>query len=174
VRTFDRMLREFWLNSVVGSPLLTVKMRAAGLRRAGLRLSDDVRVSAGVRFVSGYDVEFRDHVFVNDGCLFDAHAPIVLEANVKVAPGVQFLTSTHALSDDPAMRAGDLVYAAITVGCGSWIGARAVILPGVKVAPGCVIGAGAVVTASTEPNGLYLGVPARRVRTLSDSRVRRS
>ncbi len=43
-----------------------------------------------------------------------------------------------------------------------WIGANATILPGVRIASGCVIAAGAVLTKSTEPDGIYLGVPARR------------
>ena len=42
------------------------------------------------------------------------------------------------------------------------------ILGGVTIAPGCVIGAGAVVTRSTERDGVYVGVPARRVRDLVD------
>jgi acetyltransferase-like isoleucine patch superfamily enzyme len=32
------------------------------------------------------------------------------------------------------------------------------------IAKGCIIGANAVVTHDTEPNGLYAGVPARRLR----------
>ena len=43
---------------------------------------------------------------------------------------------------------------------------RAIILPGVTIAEGCVIAAGAVVNKSTEPDGLYAGVPARRVKDL--------
>jgi acetyltransferase-like isoleucine patch superfamily enzyme len=40
------------------------------------------------------------------------------------------------------------------------------VMPGIVIREGCVIGANALVTRSTEPNGLYLGVPARRVRDL--------
>ena len=47
-----------------------------------------------------------------------------------------------------------------------WLGARVVVLPGVQVAPGCIVGAGAVVTRDTEPDGVYVGVPARRIRDL--------
>lgn len=43
-----------------------------------------------------------------------------------------------------------------------WLGANATVVPGVTIAEGCVVGAGAVVTRSTEPYGVYLGVPARR------------
>ncbi|WP_249354641.1 DapH/DapD/GlmU-related protein [Rhodococcus sp. USK13] len=52
------------------------------------------------------------------------------------------------------------------VGDGCWIGAGAIILPGVTVGEGCVVGAGAVVTRDCSPNGLYVGSPARRVRDL--------
>nr|WP_321983133.1 hypothetical protein [uncultured Lichenicoccus sp.] len=38
------------------------------------------------------------------------------------------------------------------------------ILPGVTIARGCVIGVGATVIKTKEPNGLYLGTTARRVR----------
>jgi maltose O-acetyltransferase len=41
-----------------------------------------------------------------------------------------------------------------------------VILPSVTIGPGCIVGAGAVVTKDLEPNGVYVGVPARRVREL--------
>ncbi|HWL53055.1 MAG TPA: acyltransferase [Chthoniobacteraceae bacterium] len=46
-----------------------------------------------------------------------------------------------------------------------WIGANATVLPGVRIATGCIIGAGAVVTCDTEPHGIYLGVPCRRKAT---------
>jgi len=38
--------------------------------------------------------------------------------------------------------------------------------PGVSIAPGGVIGAGAVAASDTEPDGLYVGVPARRIKDL--------
>ena len=40
-------------------------------------------------------------------------------------------------------------------------------MPGVTISKGCVIGAGALVKESTEPNGLYVGCPAKRVKELS-------
>jgi acetyltransferase-like isoleucine patch superfamily enzyme len=54
--------------------------------------------------------------------------------------------------------------APITLGEDIWLGANVTIVPGVSVADGCVIGAGAVVTKDTQPMGVYMGVPARRVR----------
>jgi acetyltransferase-like isoleucine patch superfamily enzyme len=45
-----------------------------------------------------------------------------------------------------------------------WIGARAIILPGVTLGEGCVIGAGAVVTKDVPPYTIAVGNPARVVR----------
>ena len=44
-----------------------------------------------------------------------------------------------------------------------WLGGGCTVLKGVTVATGCVITSGAVVTRSTEPYGIYGGVPARRI-----------
>ena len=46
-----------------------------------------------------------------------------------------------------------------------WISARAIILPGVKIAKGAVIAAGSVVTKNIEPFSIMAGVPAKRIGT---------
>jgi acetyltransferase-like isoleucine patch superfamily enzyme len=46
-----------------------------------------------------------------------------------------------------------------------WIGANAVVMPGVTVRRGAVIGAGAVVTSDVEPYSVAVGVPARVIRS---------
>lgn len=54
--------------------------------------------------------------------------------------------------------------APITVGHDVWVGERVTCLQGVKLGDGCVIGAGSIVTKSTEPYGIYAGNPARLIR----------
>ena len=50
------------------------------------------------------------------------------------------------------------------IGSDVWIGDGAVIMPSITIAPGCVIGANTTVTKDTEPYGIYVGSPARKVR----------
>jgi maltose O-acetyltransferase len=45
-----------------------------------------------------------------------------------------------------------------------WIGARVIILPGVKIGKGSIVGAGAVVTKDVEPYSIVAGVPAKLIR----------
>jgi len=75
------------------------------------------------------------------------------------------ITSTHRLGD-ARRRAGEWEARPVRIEDGCWIGAGAILLPGVAVGEGCVVAAGAVVRESCEPNGLYGGVPARRLEDL--------
>jgi maltose O-acetyltransferase len=109
-----------------------------------------------------------DGCFLNRGCLLDASADIVLEDNVYLSYGVSLLTSTHQIGTSEH-RASVVECRPIRVGRGSWLGAHVTVLPGVKIAPGCVIAASATVVADTEPDGLYVGTPASRVRDLQVS-----
>lgn len=52
----------------------------------------------------------------------------------------------------------------VVIGARSWIGARAVILDGVRVGEGAVVAAGAVVTEDVAPFAIVAGVPARLIR----------
>ena len=51
---------------------------------------------------------------------------------------------------------------------GCLIGIGAVVLDGVRVGEGSIIGAGCIVTKDVEPRSLMVGIPARKVRAISD------
>jgi maltose O-acetyltransferase len=111
-------------------------------------------------------LDIGDRVFVNGRCTFEpGEAGIVVEDDVFLAQNVVVTAVTHEIGSS-AQRAGRNIHRQVVIGRGSWIGAAAVILPGVTVGRGCIIAAGAVVTRDTAPDGLYAGIPAKRIRSL--------
>ena len=54
----------------------------------------------------------------------------------------------------------------VTVGSRTWVGAGATISNNVCICEDCMIGAGAVVVKDLEEAGTYVGVPARRIKTI--------
>jgi len=78
---------------------------------------------------------------------------------------VSLIASGHAYQrrDLPINKQGTANAAGLTIGDDVWIGANAVVLPGVVVGTGAVIAAGAVVTADVPPYAVAAGVPARVV-----------
>jgi carbonic anhydrase/acetyltransferase-like protein (isoleucine patch superfamily) len=59
----------------------------------------------------------------------------------------------------------------LEIGRGSLIGIGAVILEGVRVGAGSIVGAGAVVTKDVPPGTVVAGVPAKVMRSLSESEI---
>lgn len=88
----------------------------------------------------------------------------VLRANAHVSHDA--VIGDHAFLAPRVAMAGKC-----RVGDRCFLGVNATLRDGVSVAPGCVVGAGAVVAGATEPDGLYIGVPARRVGAAGDVKV---
>lgn len=103
--------------------------------------------------------------YINYRTFLDLGNDITIGKNCSIAFCCVFVNSTHTLGSGEH-RAGRVITAPIVVEDGCWIGANCTIMPGVTIAQGCIIGANALVTRSTEPNGLYIGHPAKRIKDL--------
>lgn len=160
----DSPLWHFVVNVVAASGVLPVRARLRLLRAAGLRIETGW-VLPGCYFF-GSDVSIGRNTWINHRCYFDTRAPIRIGAGCDLGMEVMLCTSSHAIGP-PAKRAGTPFVAEIVIEDGSWLGARAIVLPGVTVATGCVVASGAVVTRDTQPHGMYAGIPARRVEELA-------
>jgi acetyltransferase-like isoleucine patch superfamily enzyme len=163
-----RNINSIWwhwaVNLVAASPVVDRPQRARLLCRAGLDVPHAL-IESGC-FFFGERVTIGDWSWINHRCYFDSRDQITIGTICSLGMEVMLCTSTHH-PGDATKRAGAYTSSPISIGDGSWIGTRAVILPGVAVAPGCVVGSGAVVVEDTEPHGLYAGVPARRIRDLT-------
>lgn len=106
--------------------------------------------------------------FVNRDCYFMNHdlAGVEIGRNCAVAPRVTFSCISHGMEGEEK-RAGAHILSPIQIKDGCWIGAGAIINPGVVVEKGCVIASGSVVVKDCAPNGLYAGVPAKRLKNLN-------
>jgi maltose O-acetyltransferase len=133
----------------------------------GQNVATSAIINAHVALAGTSRLEIGVRSFVNEGTYFDLAAPTTIGNDCAVGYQVMFVTATHAPGRS-SRRAGPPEARPISVGDGTWIGARATILPGVTIGTGCIIAAGSVVTKDCEPNTLYGGVPARRIRALRD------
>ena len=145
-------------------------------RHAALRdvLGD---VAEGVWIEPPFFCEYGRHIsvgadtFINFNCVFLDAATIRVGADVLIGPGVLLLTASHPVLPAERIvsraerRPGHAPYRTwarpIVIGDGAWIGAVAIVLPGVTIGDGAVIGAGSVVTGDIPGNCLAVGQPCR-------------
>lgn len=103
---------------------------------------------------------------INGGIMIQASNGVRLDRSVLLGPGVKIVSGNHDLDD---FGSPSVAEAPIEIGANCWIGANAVVLPGVRLLPGTIVGAGSVVTRSPETGGVVVvGNPARVVRQRSD------
>lgn len=157
-------IREVIRNTVAASHVVPAGARVKLLRQLGMDLGSGTAVASRVTF-KGTAVSTGEGCFINHDVYVD-RGQLTLGNRVFVGPRVLFATRNHEVGESDK-RAGANVDQPIEVGDGAWIGANATILGGVTVAPGCIIAAGAVVTKDTEPDGVYAGIPAARVKDLA-------
>lgn len=100
---------------------------------------------------------------VSEGVYIQAVNGVEIGRNFLMGPGVKIISANH----DFDARSSSTRNPPVVIGNNVWIGANAIILPGVFIADGCVIGAGSVVTKSIcESNSLVVGNPAKFIRRL--------
>ena len=87
--------------------------------------------------------------------------PVTIGSHVNLAQGVVITALNHNFSDSSTpIDAQGVATSKVTVGDDVWIGANAVVLPGVTIGSHSVVAAGAVVTHDVPEHCLVAGVPA--------------
>ena len=171
---------------------------SARVTHSDLRLGNHVYVGDRVivyRAHEGGPVELRDRVHlygdafietgmggriyidegthIQPGCHIHAFIEEVrIGKQVEIASGCGFYNYDHGLAPDRVIMEQPLASkGGIFVGDGAWIGHGVTILQGVSIGKGAVIAAGAVVVQDVPDNAIAAGVPARVVRSRSDTRA---
>lgn len=147
------------------------QLRARLLRCLGASVGRNVRVYEARFFnvQNGFsNLELDDDVHVGHGTLIDLSDRVVIGRGAVVSPRCVLISHTDAgeFHGSAMCRHVPTSTAPCVIGAESYLGAGAIVLSGVTLGPLTAVGAGAVVTESTEGDELVAGVPARRVRRL--------
>lgn len=111
------------------------------------------------------DVSIGDHTRI--GLYNTIIGPVVIGSHVNLAQGITITALNHIFSD-PQKRIDEQGVSTdqVIIEDDTWIGANAVILPGVTIGRHSVIAAGAVVTKDIPPHSLAAGIPAKIIKQI--------
>ena len=152
--------------------LLVPQLRAPWLRLLGARIGGG-SILHDVRFFNLYrrglaGLHVGEDCFLGDECLLDLAEGITLERQVTLAERVLVLTHTNVgYHDHPLQAHFPAMAAPVVIEQGSFVGASATLLPGIRIGARSFVAAGSVVTADVPPGALVAGVPARVVRKVT-------
>ena len=115
----------------------------------------------------GRHVHLGRNVYANFNLTLVDDGHIYIGEYTMIGPNVTIATAGHPIH--PALREKICQYnIPVHIGRNCWIGAGAVILPGVTVGDNCVIGAGSIVTRDIPPNTVAVGNPCRVLREIGE------
>jgi putative colanic acid biosynthesis acetyltransferase WcaF len=100
------------------------------------------------------------NVWLGENVWIDNLARVTLGSNVCISQGAYLLTGNHDYKD----AAFGLIIGEITIEDGVWVGAQAVVCPGVCIGKNSVLTVGSVLSKDAQPNGIYRGNNAEWVR----------
>lgn len=164
------------------------------LKDIGLKnLGENVLISKDARIYSPHKVSIGNDVRIDDFCILSGE--VVIGSNVHLAPGVQltagagkitledfagiaFNTVVTASTDDfsgksltgptvPDKYKKSKTIGAVVLGRHVIIGTSCVILPNVRIGEGASVGALSLVSKSLDSWGVYIGVPAKKIKNRS-------
>lgn len=131
--------------------------RLLWLRAFGCTIEGRPFVHQRARIQIPWNVTLHHRSCVGDRTNLYSLGEIELGLHSVVAQEAYLCTGTHDFShpDTP------LLTAKITVGNNAFVGARAFVMPGIRIGEGAVVGACSLVTANIEPGTVAAGCPAR-------------
>jgi acetyltransferase-like isoleucine patch superfamily enzyme len=154
--------------------LLTIQRLKRGLRRRlrnlfyscvlksmgkGCQISEGVLITGADKVSLGQNVSVNDGVIIQscDGCEIEIGDQVTLSYGAKLITG-GLVIGTEGVSH------GVHQSKSIVIENSAWIGAGAILLPGIRVGAGAIVAAGSVVSHNVEPHTIVGGVPAKIIR----------
>ena len=164
-RWYVRLLAPLYQHRGSGSKIYwSVRMDTPPYRRFWLGKHSVIESFCCINNAVG-DVTIGDHTRIGIHCT--VIGPVCIGNNVNLAQGITVTALNHNFSDvTQRIDEQGVSTQPVVISDDVWIGANAVILPGVTIGSHCVIAAGAVVTKDVPDNTLVGGVPAKVIKSL--------
>lgn len=146
----------FFLNPL--NPLSGIKV--ALLRFFGAKIGKGVVIKPGVNIKYPWLLEIGNHVWIGEKVWIDNLDKVVIKDHVCVSQGAMLLCGNHNYKKTTF----DLIVGEIVLEQGTWIGAKAIVCPGVTLQNHSILTVGSVATKNMEAFGIYQGNPAVKIR----------
>ena len=152
------------IKGLIKSVLVYVRCLKGRLNGAQIQIGKNTYIASGSFFSAGKRVDLGRENYIGRNAYLSCH--LTLARKVMVASDVAFVGGDHKFDniDDYIMDSGRDEIKEIIVEEDVWIGHGAIILHGVKLATGCIVGAGSVVTKDVGEFEIVAGNPAKYVR----------
>ena len=130
------------------------------LRSFGAKVGKGVTIKPGVNVKYPWHLTIGHHTWIGENVWIDCLLPVTIGSNVCLSQGAVLLTGNH----DYKKASFNLIVSGFVLEDGVWIGAGAIVNPGITAASHAVLTSGSVATKDLDAYSIYQGNPAVKVR----------
>ena len=130
------------------------------LRSFGARVGKGVTIKPGVNIKYAWHLQIGDYTWIGENVWIDCLLPVTIGSHVCLSQGAVLLTGNHNYKKSTFA----LIVQGFTIEDGAWIGACAVVNPGITVGTHAVLTTGSVATKDLAAYSIYQGNPAAKIR----------
>jgi len=136
------------------------QLKSALLAMFGAKIGKNIVIKPEVYIKYPWFLTIGDSSWVGEKAWIDNLGKVVIGNNVCISQGAYIATGNHNYKKE----AFDLIVKDVTIEDGVWVGAKAIVCPGVTLKTHSVITIGSVITHDTNPYTVYQGNPAAAIR----------
>ncbi len=130
------------------------------LKSFGAKVGTGVTIKPCVNVKYPWFLSVGNNVWIGEGAWIDTLTTVLIGNHVCISQGAMLLTGNHNYKS----KSFDLIVDKIVLEDGVWIGAQAVVCPGVTCASHSVLTVSSVATKNLEAYGIYQGNPAGKIK----------
>lgn len=128
---------------------------------SGVKMGAKSRIAMGTVIVCPRGIAIGERTVINENCHLDGRGGLTIGDDVSISFGTVIITASHKINSDSfEYRTGS-----VKIEDHVWTGAHAIILDNTVLQSGVVIGAGSVIKDETQNGGVYVGNPAKLIKS---------
>jgi putative colanic acid biosynthesis acetyltransferase WcaF len=135
-------------------------LRKMFLRMFGAEIADGVVIKPHVRIKYPWKLKVGSHAWIGEDVWIDNLGEVIIGSNCCLSQGAMLLCGNH----DYTLSTFDLKVGDIVLEEGAWIGAKAVVCPGVVCGSHSVLSVGSIASHNLDSYSIYRGNPAVKVK----------
>jgi acetyltransferase-like isoleucine patch superfamily enzyme len=137
-------------------------------------IRDNVKIAKRCSIFGGPDniLEIHENSYVGMNTIINGFAAkVIIGSQVSIAQNVNIMADSGPNASPAMQQLFPIEKAAISIGNHCWIGASAIIMPGVQLGTFCIVAANSYVTSSFPPYSIIGGTPAKLIRTFTQNEI---
>jgi putative colanic acid biosynthesis acetyltransferase WcaF len=141
-------------------PLLPSSIKAKILKLFGAKIGDGVVIKPSVNIKYPWNLKIGNYSWLGENVWIDNLGYVTIGNNCCLSQGCFILTGNHDFKSSNF----DLIVLDVVLEDESWVGAKSVICPGVKMGHGSILTVGSVASKNLSDFGVYKGNPAIKIK----------